>query len=156
MRICLFSAPPNLIHGTTVDGIMERILCKSCRDYKELISTISSLPTLLASDSSVCLSMNMWVNNIIPSRYVRTERPWYMIYFFQIKLIIIDSIAFPFRYDFDFASISERCRILAELQQNLLRLAVVNKLAVIFIDNEWSRKPPNIISFIIFQSHRLL
>jgi Rad51 len=49
----------------------------------------------------------------------------------QVKLIIIDSIAFHFRHDFDDYML--RSRILNNIAQSLNKLAAVHKLAVRFL-----------------------
>ena len=47
---------------------------------------------------------------------------------FQVKIIIIDSIAFHFRQDFQ--DMAQRTRVLAEMAQNLMHLAEDRDLAV--------------------------
>lgn len=46
----------------------------------------------------------------------------------QVKIIIIDSIAFHFRQDFQ--DMAQRTRVLAEMAQNLMHLAEDRDLAV--------------------------
>lgn len=46
----------------------------------------------------------------------------------QIRLIVVDSIALPFRYDFD--DIPQRNRLLASVTQMLLRVAGRQQAAV--------------------------
>lgn len=46
----------------------------------------------------------------------------------QVKIIIIDSIAFHFRQDFQ--DMAQRTRVLAEMAQNLMHLAEDKDLAV--------------------------
>lgn len=46
----------------------------------------------------------------------------------QVKMIVIDSIAFHFRQDFQ--DMAQRTRVLAEMAQNLMQLAEDRDLAV--------------------------
>lgn len=48
----------------------------------------------------------------------------------QVKLIVIDSIAFHFRQDFQ--DMAQRTRVLAEMAQKLMQLAEDKDLAVSF------------------------
>lgn len=50
----------------------------------------------------------------------------------QVKLVVIDSIAFHFRHDFE--DLALRTRLLAGLAQSFITMATANKLAV--RDNE--------------------
>ncbi len=50
--------------------------------------------------------------------------------FAQVKLIVIDSIAFHFRQDFQ--DMAQRTRVLAEMAQKLMHLAEEEDLAVSF------------------------
>eukprot|EP00118_Oscarella_pearsei_P014799 m.129490 g.129490 ORF g.129490 m.129490 type:complete len:139 (+) comp37981_c0_seq2:662-1078(+) len=55
----------------------------------------------------------------------------------QIKLVIIDSIAFPFRQDFD--SFATRTRILSGLAQTLIEIATSHQLAVVLTNHMTTR-----------------
>ncbi|THD26561.1 DNA repair protein RAD51 like protein 3 [Fasciola hepatica] len=54
-----------------------------------------------------------------------------------VRLIVLDSIALPFRYDFE--DIPQRNRLLASLAQNLLTVALENKAAVILTNQITTR-----------------
>lgn len=58
----------------------------------------------------------------------------------NIRLVVLDSIALPFRYDFE--DIPQRNRLLASLAQNLLTVASENKAAVI-VTNQITTKIEN-------------
>ena len=47
---------------------------------------------------------------------------------FQVKLIVVDSIAFHFRHDFE--DLSLRTRLLNGMAQSFIKMATLNKLAV--------------------------
>ena len=51
---------------------------------------------------------------------------------FQIKLIVVDSVAFHFRHDFD--DMSLRTRVLTTLAQQFISLATSHQLAVSLSD----------------------
>ena len=48
--------------------------------------------------------------------------------FFQVRLVVVDSVAFHFRHDFDDYAL--RTRLLNGLAQNFIKMATLNKLAV--------------------------
>ncbi len=50
--------------------------------------------------------------------------------FNKVRLVLVDSIAFPFRHDFD--DFALRTRLLNGLAQNFIRMAVTRKLAVCY------------------------
>ncbi|XP_063809969.1 DNA repair protein RAD51 homolog 3 isoform X2 [Pseudophryne corroboree] len=59
----------------------------------------------------------------------------------KIKLVIIDSIAFPFRHDFE--DLSLRTRLLNTLAQQLISIAYCHKLAVILTNQMTTRIGPS-------------
>ncbi|KAM4795900.1 DNA repair protein RAD51 homolog 3 [Rhinophrynus dorsalis] len=59
----------------------------------------------------------------------------------KVKLIIIDSIAFPFRHDFE--DLSLRTRLLNGLAQKMISIAINHKLAVILTNQMTTRIGPN-------------
>ncbi|XP_053310849.1 DNA repair protein RAD51 homolog 3 [Spea bombifrons] len=59
----------------------------------------------------------------------------------KVKLIVIDSIAFPFRHDFD--DLSLRTRLLNTLAQHMISMAKHHKLAVILTNQMTTRIGPS-------------
>ncbi|KAJ8312903.1 hypothetical protein KUTeg_010276 [Tegillarca granosa] len=55
----------------------------------------------------------------------------------NVKLIIVDSVAYPFKHDFE--DLYHRTRILTKMAQNLRRIATENKLAVV-LTNQMTTK----------------
>ena len=54
---------------------------------------------------------------------------WFFFFFlFQVKLIVVDSIAFHFRHDFD--DLALRARLLNGLAQSFIKMACERQLAV--------------------------
>ena len=52
----------------------------------------------------------------------------FCVFLLKVKLVVVDSIAFPFRHNFD--DLSLRTRLLASLAQSCIKLAIDFNLAV--------------------------
>ena len=62
---------------------------------------------------------------------------FFILFLFQVKLIVVDSIAFPFRHDFE--DLALRTRILNGLAQSFIKIAHDCDLAVVFMNQMTTR-----------------
>ncbi|RDD45047.1 DNA repair protein RAD51-like protein 3 [Trichoplax sp. H2] len=87
----------------TPEFIMEHIYCFRCLNYLEVIATVNILEDFIQERSR------------------------------KVRLIIVDSIASPFRYSFD--DLVMRTRVLNGIAQQLIRIATDHELAVVLTNH---------------------
>ncbi|XP_017655984.1 DNA repair protein RAD51 homolog 3 isoform X2 [Nannospalax galili] len=97
----------------TLENILSHIYYFRCHDYTELLAQVYLLPDFLSDHSK-----------------------WGALRH-RVRLVIIDSIAFPFRHDLD--DLSLRTRLLNGLAQQMISLANNHRLAVI-LTNQMTTK----------------
>lgn len=95
---------------------MAGIHCVRCLNYSELLSQAALMQDFIDEHPKVTKSVLLGGNLFLDALNV------------QVKLLVIDSIAFPFRQESMDPSV--RSRILGGLAQSLLHLASDNQLAV--------------------------
>ncbi|XP_055350501.1 DNA repair protein RAD51 homolog 3-like isoform X2 [Paramacrobiotus metropolitanus] len=93
-----------------VDTILKRIFYVRCHDFAEVVASVHQIEQMLNEEET------------------------------RIKLIIIDSIAAPFRYAFE--NIALRSRILNGLMQTLVHIAVEKSVAVVVSNQMTTRINP--------------
>lgn len=111
---------------TTVEGILGGIHVFRCCSAAELVATAKLLAEFVQAHPSVsaCLTGGAWVHVCGCSPGVGCC--WMGCV--QVKLVVLDSVAFHFRHDIQ--DMASRARILAGLAQTLHELAYRSQLAV--------------------------
>ncbi|KAG1701265.1 DNA repair protein RAD51 3 [Nymphon striatum] len=112
----------NSLKSFTLENVLSGIHVFHCIDSVELIATINLLADFLDEHRLVNIELFYYLFEIM----------------FQVKLIIIDSIAFPFRNNFN-NDISVRTKLLGSLSQSLFQIAYDYKLAVVLSNQMTSR-----------------
>ena len=103
-----------------VELVLSRIHFFRVRDLCELLAVVQLLPEFCSTHEKVHFVWICDVDRVHMSRL-------------QVKLVVVDSIAFHFRHDCD--NMARRTRILNGLSQDLLMLATQRELAVcVFYD----------------------
>jgi RAD51-like protein 2 len=101
----------------TIDRLLDKICFYRCYSQTELIALIHQLKDLLGFASNLSSSSS--------STLLSGENP--------VKLIIVDSIAFPFRNNL--LEVVQRNRVLNQLLQQLNEIAYEYELAVVLVNH---------------------
>uniref|UniRef100_A0AAA9S190 DNA repair protein RAD51 homolog 3 n=1 Tax=Bos taurus TaxID=9913 RepID=A0AAA9S190_BOVIN len=112
---------PKALQDFTLENILSHIYYFRCRDYTELLAQVYLLSDFLSEHSKV----TQMVKNLPAMEKT------------QVRLVIVDGIAFPFRHDLD--DLSLRTRLLNGLAQQMISLANNHRLAVI-LTNQMTTK----------------
>uniref|UniRef100_A0AC11BWN9 RAD51 paralog C n=1 Tax=Ovis aries TaxID=9940 RepID=A0AC11BWN9_SHEEP len=147
---------PKALQDFTLENILSHIYYFRCRDYTELLAQVYLLSDFLSEHSKVTQmvknlpAMEKTQGGVICISEVIDISPGNLdssLCFFQpsvshdvlcnVRLVIVDGIAFPFRHDLD--DLSLRTRLLNGLAQQMISLANNHRLAVI-LTNQMTTK----------------
>ncbi|RUP26539.1 hypothetical protein BC936DRAFT_138775 [Jimgerdemannia flammicorona] len=109
----------------TLDTVLSRIHYFRVHDFVELLALMRILDEFLKSHPKVCIS----VQNL---RHQPTCECVYLFIYYQVKLVVVDSIAFHFRLNFP--DMALRTRLLNSVAQTLMQLASDFDLAVVLMN----------------------
>ncbi|EOB05165.1 DNA repair protein RAD51-like protein 3, partial [Anas platyrhynchos] len=98
----------------SLESILSHIYYFRCRDYIELLAQVYLLPDFLSEHSK-----------------------FFLFFCVEVRLVVIDGIAFPFRHDFE--DLSLRTRLLNGLAQQLIIIANDHKSAVVLTNQMTTR-----------------